>query len=191
MVSMVESLLSRHRLTVSDYYRMGEVGILRPDARVELVEGEIIDMAPIGSRHAGTAEHIAAVFRQAVDARAMVRTQQPVALDEHSEPEPDVTIVRARGDYYKSAHPGPSDVLLIVEVAETSLAYDREIKAPLYARHGIVETWVVDLESRRIVRYSRPRSGVYTQKDVLRVHRPVAVGAIEGVEIDLSGLFAS
>lgn len=190
MSSMAENLLTRHRLTVSDYYRMGEVGILRPDARVELIEGEIIDMAPIGSRHSGTVERVAAVLRRAVGERAMVRSQQPVALDEHSEPEPDIAVVLPRDDYYTSAHPKPSDVLLVIEVAETSLSYDREIKIPLYARHGIVETWIVDLEGRRVLRYRSPRSGVYVHKEALHIDRPFAVEALERVEVDLSALFA-
>jgi len=117
MSTTTQHLPRRHRLTVTDYYRMAEVGILRPDARVELIEGEIIDMPPIGSRHAGTVEQMAQVLRRAVKDEAMVRTQQPVALDAHSEPEPDITLVLPRDDHYKTAHPGPSDVLLIIEVS--------------------------------------------------------------------------
>lgn len=191
MSSMAENLPTRHRLTVGDYYRMGEAGILSPDARVELIEGEIIDMAPIGSRHAGTVERIAAALRQAIGARAMVRTQQPVSLDERSEPEPDVTVVRPRDDYYTSAHPRPDDVLLIVEVAEASLAYDREIKVPLYARHGIGEAWIVDLVAGRVVRCSRPRDNAYTQTETLKLDRPIELDALDGVEVELSALFRS
>lgn len=127
---MAESLPRRRRLTVRDYHLMGERGILPPDARVELIEGAIIDMAPIGSRHAGIVEHIADLLRSAGAEGVMVRTQQPISLDEHSEPEPDIVVVPRRADYYKSAHPGPRDVMLVVEVAESSSNYDSATKLP-------------------------------------------------------------
>jgi Uma2 family endonuclease len=101
-----------HRLTVADYYRMGEIGILAPDARVELIDGEIIDMAPIGTLHAGSVDHLAHVLRAAIAGHALPRVQNPLRLDDHSEPQPDVCVLRQRPDFYKSGHPRPSDALL-------------------------------------------------------------------------------
>jgi Uma2 family endonuclease len=192
MASMATDSLRRHRLTVHDYYRMAEVGILPPDARVELIEGEIIDMAPNGSRHAGTIDQLAAIFagleRPARD-RVMVRVQNPIRLDEHSEPKPDVALLRPRADFYKSAHPRPADVLLIIEVADTSLRYDREIKMPLYARYGIPELWVVDIIGRSLTRYRDPREGTYARIDRPDVREPVMVDAIEGLHVELGAVF--
>lgn len=170
---------------------MGDVGILRPDARVELIEGEIIDMAPIGSRRAGTVEQIAAILRLAVAERAMLRTQQPVSLGERSEPEPDITLVAARSNYYKASHPDASDVFLIVEVADASLAYDRDVKVALYARHGVPEAWIVDIDGKRLMRYREPEGGRYVRIDNLPVDRPVPVGALADLRLDLSALFAT
>jgi Uma2 family endonuclease len=172
---------------------MAEVGILRPDARVELIEGEIIDMAPNGSRHAGTIDQLAAIFggleRPARD-RVMVRVQNPVRLDEHSEPEPDVALLRPRADFYKSAHPRPPDVLLIIEVSVTSLRYDREIKVPLYARNGIREVWVIDLDGQSLIRYRDPREGAYARIDRPDIREPVTVDAIADLHVELGAVFS-
>ena len=155
----------RHRLTVDDYYRMAEVGILDPEARVELIDGEIIDMAPPGSPHAGTVTYLTEVLMRAVDGRAIVLVQNPVRLSQYSEPQPDLALLRPRDDFYRERHPRADDVLLIVEVAASSLRFDRKTKLPLYARHGIPEMWLVDLGGRRLVRYRAPQHGLYTLVD--------------------------
>jgi Uma2 family endonuclease len=131
---------------------MGEVGILDPDARVELIDGEIIDMAPPGNPHAGTVDQLALILGPAVAGRVHVRVQNPLQLDDHSEPQPDISLLKPRADFYKSRRPRPSDALLVVEVADTSLRFDRNRKVPLYARHEIREVWLVDLEAKRLVR---------------------------------------
>jgi Uma2 family endonuclease len=179
----------RHRYTVVDYYRMAEVGILAPDARVELIDGEILDMAPIGSVHAGTVEQLAEALRRAVGARAWVRTQNPLRLDDHSEPQPDVSLLKARADFYKSRHPRPADTLLVIEVADTSLRFDRERKIPLYAQHGIPEAWLVDLQAKRLVRYRNPEHGVYASVDQPDLTLPLAIAALPERRIDLAALF--
>jgi Uma2 family endonuclease len=119
----------------------------------------------------------------------MVRVQNPIRLDEHSEPKPDVALLRPRADFYKSAHPRPADVLLIIEVADTSLRYDREIKVPLYARYGIPELWVVDLSGRNLTRYRDPREGTYARIDRPDVREPVMVDAIERLRVELGAVF--
>lgn len=184
MSSMSKSSLRRHRLTSTEYHRMADAGILPPDARVELIEGEIIDLAPIGSRHAAVVERLAAAIRLAVGRRAMIRVQQPVVLDEHSEPQPDLSIVLPRDDYYEHRHPHPEDVLLIVEVADTTQTYDRDEKVPLYARHRIREVWLVDLERRVIERYADPSEGAFTKRSVISAGEPLRIDAIDGVQID-------
>ena len=139
MSSAAYDIFQRHRLTVAEYHRMGDTGIFSPEARVELIEGEVIDMPPIGSLHAGTVSYLVEVLRPACGGWAIVRTQNPVFLDLRSEPQPDVALLRPRPDFYRNAHPTPTDVFLIVEVADTTLAYDTQIKLPLYARHGVPE----------------------------------------------------
>lgn len=189
MPSAAHDILQRHRLTVADYYRMAETGILARDARVELSEGEIIDMPPIGSLHAGTVDYIAILLRQACGGLAIVRTQNPVFLDLHSEPQLDIALLRPRPDFYRSAHPTPADVFLIVEVADTTLAYDTQIKLPLYARHGTPEVWLVDLPNRRLLVHRSPTLAGFQD-----VQSPTTLSAVTplllpDVTVDLTGLF--
>lgn len=144
--------LSRHKLTIEDYHRMGEAGILSEDDQVELIEGELIDMPPIGSKHADCVSRLTRLLIQQTE--AVVRVQDPIQLPGHSEPQPDIVIVDNRN--YAKAHPGPEDVLLLVEVADSSLDYDRMIKIPLYARHGIPEVWLIDVQNERVEIYRQP-----------------------------------
>jgi len=152
--------LRRHRLSVEDYYKMGEAGILKEKDRVELIEGEIIDMVPIGSNHAYTINKILNHFlmKQLTD-DIIVRIQDPLRLDQYNEPEPDITLVTDQN--YSDRHPGPADTLLIIEVADSSLAYDINIKIPLYSRHNIPEAWVVNLVDKKIHVFSTPTHGTY------------------------------
>lgn len=189
MATAAEDLVKRHRLTVSDYHRMGEAGILNEDARVELIEGEIIDMAPIGSRHAGTVSQLSRLLERAVGDAAIVWSQNPFVLSDHSEPQPDVALLRPRSDFYKSSHPRRGDILLVIEVAESSLRYDRDVKIPLYARHGIPEVWLVDLEHSELSLYRKPGKGGY--QDVVKLTSPSAVAPslLPAATLDLSSLF--
>ena len=179
----------RHRLTVDDYYRMAEVGILDPEARVELIDGEIIDMAPPGSPHAATVDYLTEVLMRAVAGTANVRVQNPVRLSKYSEPQPDLALVRRRDDFYRERHPQPDDVLLIIEVAATSLRFDRRKKVPLYERHGIPEVWLVDVGGRRFVRYRAPQKGLYTLVDEPDIQTPLEIAALSGLVVDLHRLF--
>ncbi|HEY5565706.1 MAG TPA: Uma2 family endonuclease [Gammaproteobacteria bacterium] len=189
MSSIARDLLRRHRLTATEYRRMGEVGILRADARVELIEGEIIDMTPTGSRHAGVVRHIARLFERAIGDSAVVSIQSPVSLSDRSEPEPDIALLSPRTDFYKSAHPRPADVLLIVEVADASLRYDRQVKVPLYARHGVTEVWIVDLERNVLTQYRDPEGERYRTATSLAELAAVELAALPGVRLDLRGVF--
>lgn len=147
--------------TVAEYYQMAEAGILAPEDRVELIEGEIIAMSPIGSRHAGCVNRLTQLFSEKVSGLAIVSVQNPIRLSDSTEPEPDLALLRPRADFYAQAHPQPADVLLVVEVADHSLAYDRAIKVPLYARAGIPETWVIDLDTETVFVYQQPGAPGY------------------------------
>lgn len=167
---------------------MAELAILAPDARVELIEGEIIDMPPQGSGHAYSTSELTRRFIQALGSAADVRCQMPIHLGRWSEPEPDLAVVRPRGAHYAEQHPGAGDVLLLVEVSASSRSYDRALKLPLYARHGIPEVWLIDLAARRMEVFRAPRRGTYTDTRVQDLAGRVGIQAIPGVEIDLSGL---
>ncbi|GIW50689.1 MAG: hypothetical protein KatS3mg081_0044 [Gemmatimonadales bacterium] len=151
--------LMKRRFTVAEYHKMAEAGILGEDDRVELLEGELVAMAPIGSRHATCVRRLNYLLSRGVGERAIVDVQNPIRLSEYSEPQPDLALLKPRPDFYAAAHPGPEDVLLVVEVAETSADYDREVKIPLYARAGIPEVWLVDLAGAQIETFRQPAQG--------------------------------
>ena len=147
---------SRHLISVDAFHRMVETGILGHQDRVELIDGEIIDMSPIGVLHAAIVDVLVRHFGRRAGESVFVRCQNPLRLDNISEPEPDIAILRPRADFYMTAHPGAADVLLVIEVADTSLAYDLGTKVPLYARHGIPEVWVIDAATRQTRVFRRP-----------------------------------
>lgn len=153
--------VARRPLTVADYHRMGEAGILSRDDRVELVEGELVAMSPIGSRHAGVINRFTEVLVLAVVGRGLVSVQNSIRLNDRTEPQPDLAVLKPRTDSYFGAIPGPGDVLLVIEVADSSLAYDRTVKVPLYAAHGIPEFWIADVSRREVEVYRRPEGDRY------------------------------
>lgn len=155
--------------TVDDYYRMAETGVLPPDARVELLDGQVALMSPIGLGHASCVNRLTAMLVKAVGERATVTVQNPVRLDLRSEPQPDIALVEYRADGYASRHPGPADVLLLIEVADTTLDKDHGVKLPLYARSGIPEVWIVNLEDDVIEIYTTPGvDGYQTARTAVR-----------------------
>jgi len=184
----VETAPRRHPITVSDYLRMGEVGILGPDLRIELIEGEIVDMSPIGLAHSSRVSRLNRLLSLAVGDRALVWPQNPVILGDRSAPEPDLALLRWRDDYYAETQPGPDDILLIVEVSDTSLAYDRDTKLPLYARFQIPEVWILDIQGGHLEIHLEPDAGRYTlqfrPKDLSRV----TIAALPDLELDLRDL---
>jgi Uma2 family endonuclease len=165
MSAQTETWPRPHRLTVDDYYRMAEAGVLSPDDRTELIEGEIIDLPPIGPAHASVVSLLYKRLARAVGDTAEIRSQLPVRFVPRSEPQPDLALVVARADGYRRAHPVARDVLLLIEVSDTTLRYDLEVKARLYATHGIAEYWVVDLIGSRVWRHRRPSGRQYTERD--------------------------
>ena len=158
--------VTRRRFTVHDYHRMGEAGILHEDDRVELIEGEIVEMAAIGTRHFACVNQLTRSLVREVGDAAIVSVQNPVRLSERLEPQPDMTVIRARD--YEGSLPGPEDVLLLIEVSDTTLAYDRNVKLPLYARAGIPEVWIVDLMGEVIERHTGPSGDGYRRVERAR-----------------------
>jgi Uma2 family endonuclease len=153
--------IAKRHFTADEYGRMADAGILSEDDRVELIEGEIVEMSPIGRRHAACVNRLNRFLTTEIGQLAIVSVQNPVRLDEYSEPEPDVALLRPRADFYEGAHPTPESILLVVEVADTSVDYDRDVKVPLYARAGVAEVWLVDLLQDAVEIYSHPAGGQY------------------------------
>lgn len=179
-----------HRFDVGDYYRMAETGILGPQDRVELIEGQIVDMAPIGSAHAGTVNRLVRLAAKAMaEGSVLVGIQNPLRLDAHNEPQPDLMLLRPRADDYRDSHPTPADVLLLVEVADSTLAYDRGPKLALYARHGVPEVWIVDLGGRAVEVCRQPGPEGYAERR--RVMEGSAMPMlVQGLAIKLETLLA-
>jgi len=156
---------TRRRFDVDAYYRMAETGILSPKDRVELIDGEIIEMAPIGSAHGGTVVGLTElVARVVADGEVLASVQGPLRLDRRNEPQPDLMLLRPRPDRYRTSHPTAADVLLLVEVADSSLAWDRGPKLALYARHGVAEVWIVDLTGRAVEVCRQPGPDGYAER---------------------------
>ncbi len=138
--------VQRRKLSLDEFHSMGAAGILKEDDRVELIEGEMIEMAPIGTRHLAKVNRLSRMLSLAAGKEAIVSTQNPIALPPQNEPQPDIALLKARADDYEVSLPTAADVLLVIEVADTTLAYDRDVKIPIYARHGIPEVWLFDVQ---------------------------------------------
>jgi Uma2 family endonuclease len=181
---------TRHRLDVGAYYKMAEAGILTQHDRVELIGGEIFDMTPIGAAHAGKTDRLNRLFaRAAADGLALVSVQRPLRLDAYNEPEPDLMLLKPRADDYQGRHPSAADVLLLVEVSETSLVHDRGTKLSLYAKFGVAEVWIVDLRGAAIEVYRQPAGAAYAFKERL-TSGLLAPALVPGVTLDVGALLA-
>jgi Uma2 family endonuclease len=178
----------QHRFSVKDYYRMAETGVLRPDARVELLDGRIIDMSPIGPFHGGVTKYLNEVFTAASRGRWRTSVQDPLHLDEHSEPQPDLMLLKPAADYYRQRHPVPGDVFLLVEISDTTLELDRAEKLPAYGGAGITEVWIVDLNHAAIEIYREPHFTGYASTTVLRAGDQAKPAAFPDVEVDVADL---
>jgi Uma2 family endonuclease len=158
----------RRKLTFDEYQQMGELGILHEDERIELLDGELYEMTPIGDDHIGDVNSLNFIFSQRLGSRALVSVQNPIRLSDFSAPQPDVTVLRWRDDFYRKGTARPEDVLLLVEVARSSLDYDRRTKLPRYAAAGIGEVWIVNLVDEQIEVYRSPVRDQYTLRSIHR-----------------------
>ena len=174
---------------IEEYYAMAEAGILAPDERVELIDGEIIPMSPIGDRHAYSVDELNELFITRLRGRARVRSQNPIRLGSRFEIQPDVAILRQREDGYSSGHPGPEDVLLIIEVSDTTLDYDRNVKLPMYARFGIPETWIANIRDRQAEVYAQPSNGEYQRSRVAGIDETLTLPGLEDVSLPVNRMF--
>jgi Uma2 family endonuclease len=181
--------MERHRFTVADYRRMGEVGILPDGLLVELIEGTVIDMPRISSHHAGCVGWFNNTVAIPLHRSVIVRLQNPVYLDEYSEPVPDIALVKRRDDFYRYGHPRPEDILHIIEVSDSTLEYDRRGKVPLYARAGIPEVWIFNLAEERVEVFADPSGGAYQTTAAFSRGEEVQSRALAALRLGVSEIF--
>jgi Uma2 family endonuclease len=179
----------RRRFTTAEYHAMAESGILAPDDRVELIEGEIWQMSPIGSRHASRVTRLSYAFISNLKKEeALVISQSPIHLDDFSEPQPDLALLCYREDFYASKLPAAEDVLLVVEVSDTTIHYDRRVKMDLYARHGIAEAWLCNLPQATVEVHRDPSPEGYGQVLTFRRGDRVSPLAFPGLVIEVKAI---
>jgi Uma2 family endonuclease len=178
------------RIDVNRYEKMIAAGVLTKDDRVELIDGEMLEMAPMGTKHVAFTTRLLRTLIRVLGEEAIVCAGGPVRLGDFSLPEPDMTIVRPRIDDYAGKRAEPTDVLLVIEVSDSSLSYDREIKRLLYARYGIVEYWIIDVQDQCVHVYRQPRNGDYSDVECLRTGDVLRAKALPRAEVNLQALFA-
>jgi Uma2 family endonuclease len=180
----------KHPISAEEYLRMGEAGVFAPEARLELIEGEIVEMAPIHPSHAGLVNKLTRLLIQRAAERAVVAVQNPMIISDRSVPQPDLALLSPRADDYSRSHPGVADVFLVIEVADTTLSFDLRTKVPLYARCGIAEAWVVDVNERVIHVFRDPGAG-YGTSLIARPGQNVACVAVPEALLEVGELFSA
>jgi Uma2 family endonuclease len=176
-------------LTSAEYYQMMETGIIREGERVELILGQVFTMAAKGTRHTVSTTSLLEELPIVIHQQLTVRCQDPITLPNNSEPEPDIVVARRREDKYINSHPAPTDIILVIEVADSTLKFDREVKAPLYATAGINECWIVNLIDNRLEVYSQPEDGIYTSVQILMPPRSVNLPDFPGITLNINDFF--
>lgn len=154
--------IQKRLLSREEYHLMGQAGIMKEDDRVELLNGEIIQMSPIGSNHAGHVKRLHAILGDKLRNQVVIGVQDPIQLDQFNEPQPDIAVLKLREDFYTQTHPGPAEIFFLIEVADSSFDYDRDIKLPIYAKAGIQEVWILDLINQQIEVYQQPKNNGYS-----------------------------
>lgn len=182
--------VTKRLFDVDEYHRMAQAGILSEDDRVELVDGEIVAMRPIGPRHNAAVNRANRMLVSAVGEAAIVQVQGSVRLHRFAEPQPDLVLLRPRADFYAPALPGPSDILLVIEIADASVEYDREVKARLYAQAGVPEYWLVNLDDRSVVCHTDPQGDAYRTTRRAGASDTIAPAALPDVAIPVTHLLA-
>src|SRR5215213_4237192 len=180
--------IARRHFNIAEYYKMAAAGVFSEDDRVELIEGEIIEMNPIGSRHAACVGRLTKLLERLAGDRVIVWVQNPVQVNDHSEPLPDVALLKPRDDFYAQANPQPQDVLLIVEVADSSVEYDRDIKIPVYAQAGIPEVWIINLPKEIVEIYTQLVGNTYQEIRVVERGKSFASKSVQKLRVDVNAI---
>jgi Uma2 family endonuclease len=190
-LQLAQPRLKTFRLNVSQYHQMSEAGIFSENDKVELINGEIIEMSPIGRRHAACVDRINRLFSNILGIKVIVRVQNPIILNNLSEPEPDIALLKPRADFYESGHPQPQDIFLLIEVADSSLEYDRDVKIPLYATSGISEVWLVDIYEQVIIVYRYPSENGYSDIQTLSRGEKLSIQAFPEINLVVNDILGS
>ncbi|MBA2494817.1 MAG: Uma2 family endonuclease [Acidobacteria bacterium] len=189
MTTVVElekvSKVAPKRFRVEDFRKMTEAGILTEESGWEIIDGYLIDKMSIGSNHAGTVKLLGEMLRDLTRNKALVSVQDPIHIDDYNEPEPDIALLKRRSDFYKKGHPLPQDVLLLIEVSNSTIEYDREIKRMLYAKAEIVEFWLVNLQDNTVEVYSQPKNGNYRLARILESGEAIEATAVENLKLQI------
>ncbi|MGH2810026.1 MAG: Uma2 family endonuclease [Actinomycetota bacterium] len=180
--------IRKHDFSVEEFERMGTAGVFGPESRLELIEGEVVELGPIGLAHAGCVRKLNRLLSQSLGDRALVDVQNPLVLSDATQVQPDIAVLAPRADAYSTAHPGPADVALLVEVSDTTLAYDRSVKVLLYATAGVREVWVVDIAGRAVEVYTDPDPDGYRSVSRVGAGEEVSPKAFEGLQISVNAL---
>jgi len=173
----------RHIFTVDEWHRMGDAGLFGDSARMELLDGEVIEMSPIGSPHASCVARLTLLLISAVGPRALIFPQNPVVLDDYSEPQPDIAVLAPQREGYSRVHPSPAEILLLIEVADATLAFDRDRKSLAYARAGVRQTWIVDLSGDEVLVMDSPGPDGYGRVRAVRRGGALEIETLAGVQI--------
>lgn len=176
----------RKKFTVDQYHQMIEMSILTDCDRVELLQGEIIEMSPVGRRHAACVDRLNELLVLCLASQAIVRVQSPIRLGDNSEPQPDVSILVRRDDFYSDEHPQPKDVFAVIEVSDTTVEFDRTVKIPLYAQNLIPEVWLVDLNGRAVEVYREPHLSTYRQMQIFRHGQSLSFQSFTGILVPVA-----
>jgi Uma2 family endonuclease len=180
--------IKRHRLTVEQFDRMKIAGVFSPDVRVELIEGQVVELATRGSRQHAAVSRLCRLLSEAIGDRAIVSSRLAIRLDGMTEFKPDLAVCKPRDDLYATVLPTGADTLLVVEIADTTLDYDVRVKGPMYARHGVPEYWIFDLPARALRRFRKPRSDKYTDVSAFETPDIIALPGLQGTCVDLAGV---
>ncbi len=183
-----EMYFKKHLTDVVEWQKMGEAGIFPVESHLELINGEIIEMAPIGSNHAGHLNRLNQILNQSISSQAIISIQNPLQLNDLSEPEPDLMLLRPNADFYSSKHPSANDVLLLIEVADSSLAYDQNHKLRLYALHQIPEYWILNLADKSLEAYRQPKNGVYSEKTTFYTGDNITLSQLQNISIKIADI---
>ena len=182
----MSALFARKLFTTTEYHKLREIGFFTEDDRVELIDGEIITMSPIGPKHAGCVNKLNRILNRKAARFAIVAAQNPVWLNEYSEPQPDIALLKLREDVYTISHPTPEDTLVAIEVADSTLEGDRQIKLPKYAQARVPEVWLVDLVNNRIEVHALPNEGVYQEVRIILHHQNVVSRTLPQLKLKAS-----
>ncbi|HXG85252.1 MAG TPA: Uma2 family endonuclease [Pyrinomonadaceae bacterium] len=185
------SVVKPKRFSVEEFYKMTEAGILPEESGWEVIDGYLLDKMTIGSKHASIVKRLNRILTNLVANQAVISIQDPVHIDEYNEPEPDIALLEPREDFYAAGHPSPPDVLLLIEVSDSTVEYDREIKKTLYAEAGIPEFWLVNLKNETIEVYTQPKNGSYYSARILEAGETIDSKSIENLTLSVAEILGA